>query len=288
VSNAEVLSTSSGATNGELRVLSRDGRHASPALRVKLFMGSKHLDGVTAERWARQNGLLGRLSPEAFHHLLPALTPVTLEAEEVLYKPDQQISDIYFPDTAVLCMLTIMEDARSIEAATVGNEGASWVSASVGTPTMPCQTMVAVSGRAFKIPAKRVEEELRRNGLFHNLVSEYAHALLISSLRTGACNALHSHTQRAARWMLTTLDRTSNERFRITQDFMASLLGCTRTTLNGILFEFEKSGAVQNRRGSIEILDRSLLQNFACECYETIRHTYMDLARRADKLLESR
>src|SRR3978361_2071266 len=106
-------------------------------------MEYKHIDSATAERWARQNGLLGRLSPEALHALLPLLTPVTLQAEEVLYKPEQQISEIYFPDTAVLCMLTIMEDGRSIEAATVGDEGASWGSASRGTPTMPCQTMVA-------------------------------------------------------------------------------------------------------------------------------------------------
>jgi hypothetical protein len=99
---------------------------------------------------------------------------------------------------------------------------------------------------------------------------------------------LHSHTQRAARWMLTTLDRTSNERFCITQTFMASLLGCTRTTLNGILSEFEQSGSVRNRRGAIEILDRSLLQNSTCECYDTIRQTYIDFARRADKLVEDR
>ena len=69
---------------------------------------------------------------------------------------------------------------------------------------------------------------------------------------------------------------------------MASLLGCTRTTLNGILFEFEKLGSVQNRRGSIQILDRSILQKSACESYETMRHTYGDLAQRADKLLEVR
>jgi CRP-like cAMP-binding protein len=251
-------------------------------------MDSTHLDIVTAERWARKNGLLGRLAHESFRHLLPSLTPVALQAQEILYKPEERISDIYFPDTAVLCILTIMEDGRSIEAATVGNEGASWVSASVGTPAMPCQTMVAVSGRAFKIPARRVEEELRQNGLFHDLVSEYAHALLISSLRTGACNALHTHSQRAARWMLTTLDRTSNERFCITQDFMASLLGCTRPTLNGILVDFEESGSLQNRRGSIEILDRSILQRSACECYGIIRHTYEDLTRRADILVSGK
>ena len=99
-------------------------------------MQSKPLDIVTAERWAKRNGLLGRLGEDAFHRLLPHLTPVTLQAEEILYRPEEQISDIYFPDTAVLCMLTIMEDGKSVEAATVGNEGSSWVSATVGTPTI--------------------------------------------------------------------------------------------------------------------------------------------------------
>ena len=138
------------------------------------------------------NDLLQRLNPEGLVRLRPRLKPVVLRAEEILYHAGDRISHIYFPSTAVLCMLTIMKDGRTVESATVGHEGASWVSASLGTPTMPCQTMVAVPGSAHKIAAKYVEEEIRQNGIFHDLLSEYAHALLISSLRTGACNTLHS------------------------------------------------------------------------------------------------
>ena len=141
------------------------------------------------------------LDPDASARLIPKMKDVTLQAEEVLYHPGARISHIYFPTTAVLCMLTIMYDGRTIESATVGHEGASWVTASLGTPTMPCQTMVAVAGNAYRIAAEHVEEEIRQNGLFHDLVSEYSHSLLISSLRTGACNALHTLTQRAARWL---------------------------------------------------------------------------------------
>jgi hypothetical protein len=161
------------------------------------------------QSWLQNNVLLKHLNEESVNRLVPQLKPVTLNTQEIIYKPGERIENIYFPDNSVLCMLTTMGDGRSIEAATVGCEGASWVSASLGSPTMPCQTMVIVGGRAFKIAARHVEEEIRRNGVFHNILTEYAHALLIASLRTGACNGLHSLPQRTARWMLSTLDRTA-------------------------------------------------------------------------------
>jgi CRP-like cAMP-binding protein len=212
------------------------------------------------------------------------LRPVTFRAQEVLYHAGDRISHIYFPDTAVLCMLTIMKDGRTVESATVGNEGASWVSASYGTPTMPCQTMVAVGGTGHRIAARHVEEEIRNNGIFHNLLTEYAHALLISSLRTGACNTLHSVTQRSARWMLTTLDRTTGEEFAITHEFLASLLGCNRTVLTTILGELEAAGGIHTKRGRIELADRSRLEKCSCECYWTLRENFTELRIREDKV----
>src|SRR5665213_299729 len=230
------------------------------------------------------NDLLQRLNPEGIQRLRPHLKPVALRAEEVLYQAGDRISHIYFPSTAVLCMLTIMKDGRTVESATVGHEGASWVSASLGTPTMPCQTMVAVPGTAHKIAAKYVEEEIRQNGIFHDLLSEYAHALLISSLRTGACNTLHSLAQRSARWLLVALDRTSGSEFVITHEFMSALLGCSRTSLTTVHGELEQAGAIRTRKGRIELTDRKSLEQCACECYQTIRENFEELRAREDKL----
>ncbi|HKO20212.1 MAG TPA: Crp/Fnr family transcriptional regulator [Acidobacteriaceae bacterium] len=238
-------------------------------------------DSAFPERtWLEHNTLLRHLNQEGLHRFAPLLKPVNLKPQEILYKPTERIEDIYFPDNAVLCMLTIMEDGRSIEAATVGSEGASWISASLGAPTMPCQTMTMIGGRAHKIAARHVEEEIKRNGTFHNVLTEYAHALLIASLRTGACNALHSLSQRSARWMLSTLDRTEYGRFTITQEFLAALLGCTRSTVNLVLAEFEQSGAIKTSRGTIEVVDRAGLEKSVCECYGIIRSTYEELERR--------
>ncbi len=149
---------------------------------------------------------------------------------------------------------------------------------------MPCQTMVSLGGAAYSISAKVVEQEIRLNGDFHNVLSEYSHALLISSLRTGACNALHSVTQRCARWMLTALDRTTGERFRITQEFLASLLGCNRPVLTHILGELESAGGIRSTRGVIEIVDRVGLEKSACECYGVLRENFRNLRARGDNL----
>ena len=217
------------------------------------------------------NVLLMYLSGAGKSRLHNRTTLVELRTQDVLYHPEEKISDIYFPDTCVLCMLTVMSDGHTVGSAMVGREGASWVSASLGSPTMPCQTMVAVGGTARKIKARHVEEEIRQNGTFHNLLSEYAHALLINSLRIGACNALHPLMARCTRWMLTALDRTREARFSITQEFLASLLGCNRPVLTGILGELEGSGAIRMTRGVIEVVDRTLLEKATCECYWVIR-----------------
>jgi CRP-like cAMP-binding protein len=233
--------------------------------------------------YTERNHLLRNLDRGGIERLQARLKPSELHAREILYHPGQRITDIYFPETAVLCMLTIMEDGRSVESATVGSEGASWVSASIGAPTMPCQTMVSVAGSARKISAEDVEHEIRRNGLFHNLLSEYSHALLISSLRIGACNALHSVTQRCARWMLTTLDRTTHERFGITHDFLAGLLGCSRPTLSTLLGELEQAGGIEVSRATINIVDRKRLEQSACECYALVHQAFLDLRSRSQQ-----
>lgn len=232
----------------------------------------------------KSNSILGNLDPDALNRMQSRLHLVMLKAEDIVYYPGDRISHIYFPITAVLCMLTIMENGESVEAATVGREGASWVSASLGAPTMPCQTMVSVSGSAYKIEAAFVEEEIRHNRLFHDLVSEYAHALLISSLRTGACNTLHSFSQRAARWMLTTADRTLSSELFITHQFMSALLGGSRSVLTTVLGELEDLGGIRTGRGHIELADRGRLEDAACECYQVLRLNFLTLQARARAL----
>jgi CRP-like cAMP-binding protein len=220
------------------------------------------------------NQLLASLDEAGRDRVGSKLRRVPVAAKQVLYHPDAKITDIYFPENCVLAMLTVMEDGSSIESATVGREGASWVSASFKSPTMPCQTMVAISGHAYMLPASVVEDEIKKNGKFHDTLSHYSHLLLIQTLRAAACNGLHSLQQRCARWMLMTLDRTDLSRFAITHDFLASLLGVQRPGVSQLVERLSAEGVLDISRGEIRVTDRRKLEAIACECYGIIREQF--------------
>ncbi len=236
---------------------------------------------------ANGNLLLACLDMEALSRIRPHLRSAPMQAGEILYLPKAPVRHVYFPETAVIGMLTVMEDGRSVESATVGREGASWISASIGAPSMPCQTMVTVGGGAQMLDIRYVEEEIRRNGSFHRVLTHYSHALLIQALRTGSCNALHSLEQRCTRWMLTTLDRTRVEDFSITHEFLASLVGCARSVLSKILSDLAKDGGIELHRGLIRVLDRQRLELACCECYGIIRQNHESVRhdRQSEKTL---
>src|SRR4051812_28072318 len=234
-----------------------------------------------------RNHLLAALGPTGRKRFLAEAEAVRLASQDILYEPDEHISHIYFPKTAVVSMLTLMDNGASIESATVGREGGSWISASFHSPTMPCQTVVTVAGIAHKVPAALVESEIKRNGNFHNVLSAYAHALLIQTLRSTACNGLHTIEQRAARWMLTTLDRTDSQSFEITHEFLSTLLGVRRASISTLVEMLSERGVIEVSRGKVRVQDRRRLEPFACECYAVIRANFAEYERHTAKHAET-
>jgi CRP-like cAMP-binding protein len=185
-----------------------------------------------------------------------------------VYKPNEPIDHVLFPENAVLCLLALMSNGDTIEAATVGREGASWISASVGAPSMPCETIVVIEGTALKLAIGDLDRELKENGHFRDVLTEYSHALLIASMRTSACNGLHGLQERCARWILMTLDRTDADRFHVTKEFLAQLLGTNRPTVSVLVSVFEKAGILNVKGRRVTLEDRNRLTEAACECYE--------------------
>lgn len=220
------------------------------------------------------NRLLSSLDEVGRSRVWSKLRRVDLRAKQILYHPDQRISDIYFPESCVIAMLTLMANGATIESATVGREGASWISASFRSPTMPCQTMVAIPGDALMVPAAVVENEIQKNGSFHETLSLYAHTLLVQTLRSTACNGLHSLEQRCSRWMLMTLDRIDIDRFVMTHDFLASLLGVQRPAVSQLVERLASMGTLQITRGQIRVADRTKLESLSCECYAVIKEQF--------------
>ena len=161
----------------------------------------------------------------------------------------------------------------------MGREGATWISASVGALSMPCETIVVIEGTALRLPIADLDRELKNSEHFRHVLTEYSHALLIASMRTSACNGLHGLQQRCARWVLMTLDRVGSDRFAVTKEFLAQLLGTNRPTVSVLVSALERAGILTVNGRAVTLADRDRLEEAACECYGVIRKTYERVAK---------
>jgi hypothetical protein len=199
---------------------------------------------------------------------------VTLKAKQVLYYPNQPIPAVYFPENAVICQMTVMSDGATMETATVGFEGASWISAHVGAPSMPCETMVAIGGQAQTLKIDELSREIEDNDHFAHVLTTYSHALLIHCMRLVGCAGLHNVEQRCARWILTAADRVRDDRFRVTHEVLSMMLGCRRPSVSLVIEKFHREGLVEIKQGEITIASRDALLDASCECYGVIKANY--------------
>jgi CRP-like cAMP-binding protein len=225
------------------------------------------------------NKLLRLLRQDAYDRVAPKLTRKALRAHQILYKPNQKISEVYFPENAVICQMSVMPNGDTLETATVGSEGASWISASIGAPSMPCETIVVIKGEALVLRIDDLDHEMQQNEHFRDVLTQYSHALLIHSMRMTGCTGLHSLEQRCARWVLTTLDRVSENRFSVTHEFLAMLLGASRPSISLVIQDFEKRGMLKRERGRVLVGDRERLLTVTCDCYQVIKDNYEQVGR---------
>jgi len=225
------------------------------------------------------NHLLSALKPSDFSQVARNLMRVRVRPKQIIYKPNAPLDFIYFPENTVLCLLTLMSNGDSIESATVGREGASWISSSVGARSMPCETIAVHEGTALKLAVEDLDRELRENRPFRDVLTEYSHALLIASMRTSACHGLHGLQERCARWILTTVDRVDGDQFFITKEFLAQLLGTSRPMVSVTVAVFEKAGILNVDGRRVTVADRRRLKDASCECYDVIRQHYLKVGK---------
>ena len=221
------------------------------------------------------NHLLSALKPSDFSQVARNLTRVRVRPKQIIYKPNAPLDFVYFPENTVLCLLTLMSNGDSIESATVGREGASWISSSVGAASMPCETIAVHEGTALKLAVEDLDRELKENRPFRDVLTEYSHALLIASMRTSACHGLHGLQERCARWILTTIDRVDGNQFFITKEFLSQLLGTSRPMVSVTVAVFEKAGILNVEGRRVTVADRRRLKEASCECYDVIRRHYL-------------
>ena len=220
---------------------------------------------------AIRNQLL-RLVPVADgEDLKKHLQLVSLPAGEILYEPDYPVEWVYFPATAVLSVVTVMIDGRTVECDTVGYESVVGALAALGGTVAVSRTLVQIGGEALRISATRLRQQADRSPDLRRLLIRHAYANLAQAHQSAACNALHDLEQRLCRWLLMSQDRTASAVVRLTQQYLATMLGVQRTTVTHALRDLAAQGMIRRGRGFVEILDRPRLEVLVCECYDAVQ-----------------
>ena len=227
--------------------------------------------GVPLPDDTRLNQLLAALPAAEFARLAPHLERVPMRLGDTLYEPGGVQSHAYFPTTAIVSLLYVLESGSSSEIAAVGNEGLLGISLFMGGDTTPSSAVVQTGGHGYRLPARRLKEEFDRAGIMQRVALRYTQALLTQMSQTAACNRHHSIEQQMCRWLLSIVDRLPSNEMSMTHELIAGALGVRREGITEAAGNLQRAGCIRYRRGHIAILDRKALEGRACECYAVLR-----------------
>jgi CRP-like cAMP-binding protein len=228
-----------------------------------------------------QNHLLGALPPAEEQRWMPLLESVDLPLGHVLYESGAALGHVYFPTTAIVSLLYVMENGASAEIAVVGNEGVVGVSLFMGGESTPSRAVVQSAGQGFRLKANTMKEEFNRAGPVLHLLLRYTQALITQMAQTAVCNRHHTLDQQLCRWLLLSLDRLEGNQLVMTQELIANMLGVRREGVTEGALKLQRAGLISYMRGHITVLDRAGLEKRSCECYSVVKKEY-------DRLLPNR
>jgi CRP-like cAMP-binding protein len=229
---------------------------------------------MTALSTPRDNHLLAALPAAAWQRWQPQLEWVAMPLGQVLYESGQALSHVYFPSTAIVSLLYVMENGASAEIAVVGNEGLVGIALFMGGETTPSRAVVQSAGEGWRLRAAVVKQEFEQPGPVMHLLLRYTQALITQMAQTAVCNRHHTLDQQLCRWLLLSLDRLRSSELQMTQELIANMLGVRREGVTEAALRLQRRGLICYARGHISVLDRAGLEAGTCECYAVVKREY--------------
>ena len=222
----------------------------------------------------RKNQLLAALPDAEWQRWLPLLEWVEMPLGQVLYESGTTLSHVYFPLTAIVSLLYVMENGASAEIAVVGNEGIVGISLFMGGESTPSRAVVQSAGHGYRLKAQTMKDEFNQAGPVLHLLLRYTQALITQMAQTAVCNRHHTLDQQLCRWLLLSLDRLQGNDLMMTQELIANMLGVRREGVTDAALKLQKVGLIRYTRGHISVLDRAGLEQRTCECYAVVKNEY--------------
>ena len=222
----------------------------------------------------KQNHLLAALPPEVYSLWLPMLERIDMPLGQVLYESGTTLSHMYFPTTAIVSMLYVMQNGESAEIAIVGNEGLVGIALFMGGGTTPSRALVQNAGVGYRLPAAFAKQQFEECLPVLHLFLGFTQALMAQMTQTGACNKHHSLDQQLCRWLLLTLDRYQGMELNMTKQMIANMLGVSTDVMRSGAQKLQTEGLLRYKDGRITVLDRPGVEKRTCECYALVKKEY--------------
>jgi CRP-like cAMP-binding protein len=217
------------------------------------------------------NRILLSIPDNEFRILRPHLQFVHMPHHMTLHEPHGVVKALHFPNTGLISLVVELKNGRSVEAGLLGSEGAGGIPSVLGLERSPLKEIVQIEGQGFKVRTAALRSITAVTPQFNFILNQFAAGLLMQVAQTAACNRLHKIEERLARWLLTAQDRVDQGTIRLTQDFLATMLGTDRSSVTFAAGVLQKSGAIQHNRALVKILNRKRLEALACECYSVVK-----------------
>lgn len=230
-----------------------------------------NMDGKNA---ALKNRLLGALPVKDFERVSFLLQPVDLALGDVLYESGEKMQYAYFPTTAIISLLYIMESGSTAEIGVVGNDGILGISLFMGGETTTNRAIIQSAGSACRMEADVLRSEFARGSRFRQLLLLYTQALITQISQTAVCNRLHSIEKQLCRWLLLSHDRLESDTLIMTHNLISNMLGVRREGVTLAARKLAAGGLIVNDRGAMTVIDRAGLESAVCECYKVVRDEY--------------
>jgi CRP-like cAMP-binding protein len=221
----------------------------------------------------KQNALLAALPPEILERWLPFLEPVDLTLGTVLSAPGSTMNHVYFPVSAIVSLVYVMESGQEGEVAVVGLDGLVGISTFMGGESTSTSTFVKCSGRGFRLSSQRFKKEFAHTPVMH-LFLRFTQALITQITQTAACNRHHTLHEQVCRSLLFSLDRLRGNELVMTHELMANMLGVRREGVSQAAHVLQGFRIIVYARGRIRVLDRLALEDRSCECYAVVKKEY--------------
>ncbi|MBC7752549.1 MAG: Crp/Fnr family transcriptional regulator [Candidatus Saccharibacteria bacterium] len=240
------------------------------------------INSIAPSKNPKANRLLACLPKVEWEILQPQLEWIEMPLGHVICESGNTFSHVYFPTTAIVSLLYVLENGASAEIAVVGNEGIVGISLFMGGESTTSRAVVQSAGEGYRLKAKFIKDQFNRSDPLMHLLLRYTQALITQMSQTAVCNRHHCMDKQLCRWLLLSLDRLSGNELVMTQELIANMLGVRREGVTEGAVKLQKAGLIRYARGHITVLDRPGLEERSCECYAVVKKEYDRLLLRRD------